>query len=419
MRTEITINGSTNPAARFVGWAPVPAQIRLAEADGATTPVTVRLRNRSTTQGGQLVFFAAIPGNGAAQLPLNLPVNGNRVTFFVSGLFGRPSTVAGDAVIEVVNPSTNQVLSQTPVMVRIRKSANILTTAERDRFLAAIATLNDRGMGRFSDFRNVHTNAGSPEAHGRAGFLPWHRAYLLDLERELQRIDPSVALPYWRFDRPAPRLFTRAFMGVPDPATARVQFSASNPLQFWATDGQTGLVRRPQFNTQTRGANVIDEAATFALGNPGNRYERFRRMEGNPHGSAHTSFTGFISDIPTAARDPLFFLLHANVDRLWAKWQWFNRRFDITSTDTYSFLGSAGGAGATRVGHNLNDTMWPWNRITTAPRPPTAPGGAFPSSVLTTAPGTAPAVRTQIDYQGVVSPPSRIGFDYDDVPFEF
>ena len=71
----------------------------------------------------------------------------------------------------------------------------------------------------------MHTSVSSPQAHGAAGFLPWHRAYLLDLERELQAIDPSVALPYWRFDQPAPNLFTRDFLGVSD-ALGTVQFSA-------------------------------------------------------------------------------------------------------------------------------------------------------------------------------------------------
>ena len=60
----------------------------------------------------------------------------------------------------------------------------------------------------------MHTNVSSPQAHGAPGFLPWHRAYILDLERELQAIDPSVALPYWRFDRPAPNLFTLDFFEI-------------------------------------------------------------------------------------------------------------------------------------------------------------------------------------------------------------
>ena len=424
MRTEITLSGSTSLADRYLGWAPVPAQIRLADPTGASGPVPVRLRNQNPTRGGQVVSYTAIPGTEQAELALTLPADGMPVEFHLAGQFQRPSTEDGDAAVEVIDATTSQVLGITPLMVRIRKSAVTLTTAERDRFLAAFATLNDRGMGRFSDFRNVHTNAGDPEAHGNAGFLPWHRAFLLDLERELQQIDPSVALPYWRFDRPAPSLFSRAFMGVADPTTARVQFSAANPLQFWATDGAPGVVRRPFFNTRTEAATgpggaVFTEADTLTLGGPGDRYWPFRTMEGNPHGTAHVSFAGFVSSIPTAAKDPLFFLLHANVDRLWAKWQWVKGRFDMTSSSTFSVQNPFGDPGTTRVGHNLNDTMWPWNQVTTPPRPPTAPGGTMAPSPLTSAPGLSPTVGAMIDHQGVRTPPSRLGFDYDDVPFQF
>jgi tyrosinase len=422
LRTDVSINGSNSGATSYVGWAPVPSQVRLSDPTGATGPVAVRLRGRSVGQGGRVVFYPALPGAARPELTLTLPLGGAPVSFLVAGQFGRPSLADRDAAIEVVNAANGQVLSTTPLMVRIRKNANTLSVAERNRFRSAFATLNDRGMGRFSDFRNVHTAAADEEAHGRSGFLPWHRAFLLDLERELQRIDPSVALPYWRFDQPAPRVFSRDFMGFADAVQGTVRFSADNPLQFWATDGVPGIVRPPRFNTQTEAARnnipnfpVIDELATLDRG--GTQFEQFRRMEGTPHGAAHVSFGGSISDVPTAAKDPLFFLLHANVDRLWAKWQWARRRFDA-SPSTYQFRGSAGSPGATRVGHNRNDTMWPWNQVTGSPRPPTAPGGEFPPSALTGAPGARPTVGALIDYQGVASPASRLGFDYDDVPFQ-
>jgi tyrosinase len=240
------------------------------------------------------------------------------------------------------------VIGRVPVMVRIRKNANTLTLAERNRFIAAFAQLNNRGAGRFVDFRNMHTAAASPQAHGAPGFLPWHRAYLLDLERELQAIDPSVALPYWRFDQPAPNLFNLGFFGVSN-SNGTVQFSSANPLQFWVTDGVQGINRRPFFNTTTGRASGRTEAQTFALGT---QYSGFRTMEFNPHASAHTSFGGSISSIPTAARDPLFFLLHANVDRLWAKWQRQNNRFDPNMAASFANNGS------NPIGHNLADTMW-------------------------------------------------------------
>ena len=67
-------------------------------------------------------------------------------------------------------------------MVRVRKNANDLSEDERDRFLDAMAELNDAGLGRFSDFREMHRSTSDAEAHGDMGFLPWHRAYILDLE---------------------------------------------------------------------------------------------------------------------------------------------------------------------------------------------------------------------------------------------
>jgi tyrosinase len=336
---------------------------------------------------------------------LAVPINGTSVPFFVAGRFGRPSINNGDVSIEARTGTT--LVGSVAVMVRIRKNANTLTTGERDRLVAAFAQLNNQGLGRFSDFRNMHTAASDPEAHRRPGFLPWHRAYLLDLERELQAIDPSVSLPYWRFDQPAPNIFILDFLGVSDPI-GTVQFSATNPLQFWRTDGVQGINRLPFFNTATQSAFVISEAQTLALGS---QYPAFRTMEGNPHGFAHTSFDGLLSDIPTAARDPLFFLLHCNVDRLWAKWQRQNNRFNSAQAASYD------SAAANRVGHRLPDTMWPWNGVTTPPRPSTAPGGALASSPTAGAPGSQPRVRDTIDYQGRVNAVSRMGFDYDDVPF--
>jgi tyrosinase len=417
MNTEVTIDSQVAPGPVFLTWSPVLAHVRLTVADGATDPVPVTLRSRSSAGAGAVVFGTSVSSTTVAQMPLSLPVDGSPVEFFVAGAFGRPSVALNDASIEVVDGTSGQLLSATPLMVRIRKSAIALTDPERNRFLAGLRQLND--SGRFAGFRLVHYEDGIREAHRAQGFLPWHRAYLLDLERELQAIDAAIALPYWRFDRPAPRLFAQAFMGIPDPATNSVRLSSDNPLQFWKTDGVIGFDRRPKFNTQqTSPPSVIGEVATLGLGEPGATYERFRTMEGNPHGSAHMSFNGFLPSLDMAVRDPLFFLLHANVDRLWAKWQWIRHRFDGTDVAAYSAPGSAGSVNAVRIGHNLNDTMWPWNGVTGDPRPGTAPGGGFPATTLTNAPGATPTVASMIDYQGVLDPAHRLGFDYDDVPFE-
>jgi len=405
MNVELQINNSINPKAQFVSWVPSPCRIRVTNPSGAITPtVTIRLSSTSAATGGAVVFRKGTTGAFSNTLTLTVPINGTSVSFFVAGKFGRPSSSNADVRIDARFGTL--LVGSVKVMVRIRKNANDLTPAERDRLVSAFAQINNQGAGRFADFRDMHTNVTSPQAHGAPGFLPWHRAYLLDLERELQAIDPTVALPYWRFDQASPNIFTLDFFGVSN-SVGTVSFSPTNPLQFWRTDGVPGINRRPFFATNTAPPGLRTEAQTLALGNA---YPAFRTLEGNPHGSAHTSFGGFISSIGTAARDPLFFLLHCNVDRLWAKWQRQFGRFDPAVAASFD-------GAANPIGHNLPDTMWPWNGITTPPRPPTAPGGSLAASPCVSAPGPQPRVSQSLDYQGNVNAVSRLGFDYDDVPF--
>src|SRR5215510_3779957 len=270
MKIELQINNSPKADARFVGWAPAACRLRVTDPAGALTKlVNIQLTCPATIKGGAVVFRKGTTGKFADSLTLSVPVNGTFVPFFIAGKFGHASIANGDVKIEAraklgLLPTPATLVGKLTCMVRVRKNAESLTNAERDRFVAAFAQLNDQGNGKFTDFRNMHTDVSSPQAHGAPGFLPWHRSYLLDLERELQAIDSSVALPYWRFDQAAPKLFTLDFFGVSD-ALGTVQFSNTNPLQFWVTDGVQGINRRPLNNwdpTTQPGPGVITEAAT-------------------------------------------------------------------------------------------------------------------------------------------------------------
>jgi tyrosinase len=266
------------------------------------------------------------------------------------------------------------------------------------------------------------------QAHGRPGFLSWHRAYLLDLERALQRIDPSVTLPYWRFHDPAPNVFSPEFMGRTG-ALDNVVLSATNLLRQWQTEGAPGITRRPLFQLADRRCLREQRGVHPGAGRPAaERDLRYRahhpggwvRRDGG--GSARApAYQLHLLELdlrpPAAPRDPLFFLLHCYVDRLWALWQWSNDRFDGTQANTYFFRGDASSTPATRIGHNLLDTMWPWNNITGPPRPPNAPRTPFPQVPTATAPGPTPTVGDMIDYQGFLNPQSYMNFAYDDVPF--
>jgi tyrosinase len=414
MAIELEINGAPGASRRYISYASSPCRIRLRPP--VASPANISLSSRpAQSGGGELVFYPTRGQPSAETLDLTLPADGSWVSFEIGGKFGSPSVNDRDCLLVVNGLGSELTIA---LMVRVRKNANNLTIDERDRFLEALFQLNLAGTGTYQDFRNIHVDAADLEAHRGPQFLPWHRAFLLDLERELQVIDPTVSLPYWRFDQPAPRIFQADFMGattrVPPGALARLAvFNDTNPLAAWATDGMPGIRRSAIFDTATSSAPGPDgrlrsQDATLALGTV---YQLFARMEGSPHGSAHLSFSGSISSIPTAVKDPLFFLLHANVDRLWALWQWNNQRTDPQQIEVYT--------PQNRDGRRLTDTMWPWNGVITPPRPNFAPGGQLPGSPTTSSPGARPRVQDMIDFQGHESASARLGYGYDDVPFEF
>ena len=291
MDVELQVNNSAAPEARYVSWAPASCRVRVTNPTGATSPVNLTITGVSAASGGAVVFRRSTTGSFSNSLTLSVPITGASVPFFVAGRFGRPSVKDRDVKIEARAGATR--VGSAEVMVRIRKNANTLTTDERDRFVSALAKLNNQGLGRFKDFRDMHVSVTLAQAHGAPGFLPWHRAYLLDLERELQVIDASVALPYWRFDRPAPNIFTRDFLGASD-AIGTVQFNATNPLFFWSTDSSQGMNRTPDFPTSAgsaqpfhRGANTGHQQPVPAVPTHGRQSawisaHEFRRLHPGP-----------------------------------------------------------------------------------------------------------------------------------------
>ena len=71
------------------------------------------------------------------------------------------------------------------------------------------------------------------------------------------------------------------------------------------------------------------------------------------HNAAHLWVGGSMATA-TSPNDPVFFLHHANVDRLWARWQ------DLHPEERF-YLPISGG----ERGINLNDSMPPWGGATT------------------------------------------------------
>ncbi len=249
----------------------------------------------------------------------------------------------------VPTPPANPVLflPEASLPLRVRKSAFDLSDAEVTRLRKAYGLLRNLSQTQPNDPRgwlrqaNVHCwYCGGPggdemgagtEIHGSWRFLPWHRMYLYFHERILAALldDPTFALPYWDWDTPGRNRLPPAYA---DPGTS----DNPNPL-FDATRGAgpndqipasgPNNIVGPDLIAQTLSPLSFEGAGGFG-GTPDGPSQSSGTLEDNPHGPVHvwTGDPSFQSASPdmgvlaTAARDPIFFAHHANIDRLWTVW---------------------------------------------------------------------------------------------------
>uniref|UniRef100_A0A0N4V1I5 Tyrosinase_Cu-bd domain-containing protein n=1 Tax=Enterobius vermicularis TaxID=51028 RepID=A0A0N4V1I5_ENTVE len=169
----------------------------------------------------------------------------------------------------------------------IRKEYRRLTEDERMRFHNAVEEI--RRSGEYDKIAQWHAD---PEkcggAHSGPAFLPWHREYLKRFEFALRIVDPDVAIPYWDStlegqlqDGKDSCLFELELMG-------RFKRTVSNH----SDEPQQGCHYKPTWTSlEYSNGNVI-----LWLGGP----------------------TFQPSD---SANNPLFFMHHAFLDKLWEDWR--------------------------------------------------------------------------------------------------
>ena len=183
-----------------------------------------------------------------------------------------------------------------------RKDFLDLTPIERDRLADALNQLE--AEGRYEKYPSDH-EAGWFSIHRGPEFLPWHRWFILRLEQELQSIDSRVTVPYWDWARAGARDLDsepwKSFFGGRSNSDGR--------FDHWS------YARR----SHDAGWDLPDYATLIGELDRGS-YAAFRDMEGGSHVPGHM-WTGETMASPRSPADPLFFLHHCNVDRLWAIWQ--------------------------------------------------------------------------------------------------
>ena len=159
--------------------------------------------------------------------------------------------------------------------------------------------------------------------HGNWWFLPWHRAYLRRFEDICRQMlgDEGFALPYWNWSRDA---------RIPNGF-----FDAASPLYLAgraAGPNSTAAAEMVSANTVQQRVLSATSFELFGSGRAGGQRDMGSQglLEGTPHNHIHTFVGGQMANF-MAPVDPIFWIHHANVDRLWESW---NRRGGANPTDS-------------------------------------------------------------------------------------
>ncbi|MFD9500153.1 tyrosinase family protein [Streptomyces sp. NPDC060035] len=232
-----------------------------------------------------------------------------------------------------------------------RKNQHDLTRTEKKRLVGAVLEL--KRSGRYDEFVTLHqkyyvtdAQSGPRPAHMSPSFFPWHRKYLLEFENALQAVDPGVSIPYWDWTRdstPAASLWAEDFLGgngrsgdrqvMTGPfaygeGNWRISAGVTNDPFLRRNFGRPSApVTLPSKADVDRALSdpVYDTAPWNSVSTTGFR----NRIEGwgisgirgvANHNQVHRWIGGSMAGA-ASPNDPVFWLHHAYMDLLWARWQ--------------------------------------------------------------------------------------------------
>ncbi|KAK4446660.1 hypothetical protein QBC34DRAFT_356297 [Podospora aff. communis PSN243] len=243
---------------------------------------------------------------------------------------------------------------------KVRKSWAAATDAEKRSYIDAVLCLPTKPSrlniathdNLYDDFGYIHAKLSAPQRiHGEPVFLPWHRYFVQVYEDALHECGYTGAAMYWDWvaDSGAP-----ASAAVWDPVLG---FGGNGSATSENGEGKWRVVDGPFRNLRPTYWNVTDTPDPHYLSRdffraipeanppyqemlgwqynqdvmdtitPIDNYLNFRiQLESRPHGVVHSAIGGSRGDMGpnTSPNDPIFFLHHTMVDKIWWQWQQHN-----------------------------------------------------------------------------------------------
>lgn len=190
---------------------------------------------------------------------------------------------------------------------------------------------NNKFCGSYSNVSQIkdawdnctHSPSGKEKLH----FLVWHRLYIWHFEKIVRKLSgyKEFALPYWAY-------------------TNKSESYKTLPSIF--RDKNSNLYEASRFDSLNNGYPVSGEIERSLDLSKLFSYTDYRLFSNNinaaPHGAMHdyigagndttgklqfnnevtgtVTSTGLMGWVPTAAFDPIFWLHHSNIDRIWQQW---------------------------------------------------------------------------------------------------
>ncbi len=257
--------------------------------------------------------------------------------------------------------------------------------------------------------------------HGSWFFLPWHRIYIWYFEQIVRSTVIELggpddwALPYWDYSD-SPRTHAALPPAFREPTLPN---GAANPLFVPTGRRAPGINEGSEISEAFASDTQALESTSFSPGfgglpkAPVHFASPHGLLESQPHDNIHVAVggrktiancdTALMSDPNCAALDPIFYLHHSNIDRVWAKWlaqgdgranpavpEWTGQTFSAYDTNGQEQSKTCGEVA------DLADLDYTYEElVAAAPAPPPVMAGGSPdapSDSLPERPGNGPEI---------------------------
>lgn len=205
----------------------------------------------------------------------------------------------------------------------VRRDIMTYTDDEKNDLILRLNIL--KSNGKYDLFSAIHGDIRVfRQVHHTPLFLPWHRMLTFSAEKELRDAlpptDPPFTIPYWNSSRDSGAEGWSPMWGFMGPASGA-------PLdQYCLDESWVAMWRNAKGQCVSRVANASVtfppwQEVSAAVLKPGVPFlQASKYIEETPHDHVHLHIAGTLRTF-ASSDDPLFFLIHAYIDKIWDTWQ--------------------------------------------------------------------------------------------------